>query len=53
MPLFNEPQLRALAKSRSSRAFDSVSDALQKSLKASAALSAFDIFCRTAILTKS
>jgi hypothetical protein len=44
MALFNESQLRALAKSRASQAFDSVSDALRKSMKAAAELSAFDIF---------
>jgi hypothetical protein len=36
--------LRALAKARTSQLYESASDALEKSMKASAALSAFDIF---------
>lgn len=44
MALFNEARLRALGKARASRIHGSAFDALEKSIKESAALSAFDIF---------
>ena len=52
MALLNEARLRTLAKSRASRLYDSTSGALQKSLKASATLSAFDIFLSHSYLDK-
>jgi hypothetical protein len=53
MALLNEADLRSLAGSRASRAYDSTSDALQKSIKASAALSAFTIFLSHSYLDKT
>jgi hypothetical protein len=52
MALLHESRLRALAASRASRFYESTSDSLQKSLKASAALSAFDIFLSHSYLDK-
>ena len=53
MALLNEAHLRSLAGSRVSRAYDSTSDALQKTIKASAALSAFTIFLSHSYLDKT
>jgi hypothetical protein len=44
MALLSEARLRTLAKSRVSRLYESTSDALQKSMQAAAALSAFNVF---------
>jgi hypothetical protein len=44
MALFSEARLRTLGKARASRMYGSAFDALEKRIKESAALSAFDIF---------
>jgi hypothetical protein len=53
MALLNEAHLRSLAGSRASRGYGSTSDALQKSIKASTALSAFTIFLSHSYLDKA
>ena len=52
MALLKEARLRALARSRSARFYESTSDSLEKSLRASAALSAFDVFLSHSYLDK-
>jgi hypothetical protein len=52
MALLNEAHLRRLAASRASGLYESTSDALHKSLRASAMLSAFNIFLSHSYLDK-
>jgi hypothetical protein len=52
MALFTEGQLRAVAKSRATRAHDSVTESLHKSVSKAASLSAFNIFLSHSYLDK-
>jgi hypothetical protein len=52
MAILNESTLRGLAQSRTARAYDSMSGALDKSVRKSAGLSAFDIFLSHSYLDK-
>lgn len=52
MAILNESNLRSLAKSRTSRAYDSMSGALTDSVRKSAELSQFDIFLSHSYLDK-
>jgi hypothetical protein len=52
MALLNEARLRGLAESRASRAYDSMPEAFQKTIKASKASTAFHIFLSHSYLDK-
>lgn len=52
MALFNEAQLRSLARTRTSRLHESTTDSLQKSVKAATEKSAFDVFLSHSYLDK-
>lgn len=52
MAILNESTLRSLARSRTARAYDSMSGALDKSIRKSSSLSEFDIFLSHSYLDK-